>query len=56
VDAVNDLGILAVTGGLAFAKVNSGATAVALAGAFSLNRIDSNTRASVQDTHFTLSG
>ncbi|HLL17179.1 MAG TPA: hypothetical protein VK439_00205, partial [Rubrivivax sp.] len=56
VDAVNDLGILAVTGGLAFAKVNSGAAAVALAGAFSLNRIDSNTRASVQDTHFTLSG
>src|SRR5690606_8369231 len=43
VDAINEFGIVAASGLIAFAKVNPGSTAVALAGAFSFNHIDSTT-------------
>ncbi|HUU34053.1 MAG TPA: hypothetical protein VMW48_08300, partial [Vicinamibacterales bacterium] len=56
VDAQNDFGIVSASGGVAFAKIDSGSTAVGLAGAFSLNQIHTSTEASVQDTAFMLSG
>ncbi|MEY2518222.1 MAG: large repetitive protein, partial [bacterium] len=54
VKANNQNNIVAATGGLAFAKTDSGANTVALAGAFSYNGIDATTDAFVRDAAITL--
>jgi hypothetical protein len=56
VDAENSVNLVAATGGLAFAKVSSGSTAVSLAGAFSFNQLMADTTAEIQDTALALSG
>ncbi len=56
VQAENDAGLIAATGGLAVALKDSGKTAVALAGAFSYNEITADTVAEVQDTDLVLTG
>ena len=48
--------IVSATGGLAFAKTDSGNNAVALAGAFSYNGVDSTVNAFVCDSQITLRG
>lgn len=56
VQAENDAGLIAATGGLAVVLKDSGKTAVALAGAFSYNEITADTVAEVQDTDLVLTG
>jgi hypothetical protein len=56
VQAENDAGLVAATGGLAVAMKDSGKTAVALAGAFSYNEVTADTVAEVQDTDLVLTG
>ena len=54
VKANNRNSIVAATGGLAFAKTDSGGNAAALAGAFSYNGIDATVDAFVRDAALTL--
>ena len=54
--AENRANVVAATGGLAMTKEKSGGTAVALAGAFSYNGIDTTTTALAEDTDFVLDG
>jgi hypothetical protein len=56
VEAENDGGLVAATGGLAVAIGKSGGTSVALAGAFSYNEVTATTTAEIQDTRLELSG
>ena len=52
--ALNRNSIVSATGGLAFAKTDSGGNAAALAGAFSYNGIDATTNAFIRDANITL--
>ena len=54
VKANNRNTIVSATGGLAFSKTNAGGNAVALAGAFSYNRVDAVVDAAVEDAQLRL--